>query len=494
MSSESRVLGYVLDESTAVRVRFVAPEPPLLGDYVLIDYDGEQVLGMVEWVGTRSSILSMLAEARDPAVFENLTRLGAGDCFYEASVRLLGVYPSMEIPRRPPRPGAHVWRAPAGLLREIFGSGGDEWVRIGVLAARPEVEVKVNVNAIVTRHLAVLAVTGAGKSNTVAVLVDRMVRLGGTVVIFDFHGEYIDSGVGGRPSIIEPKLNPRLLSIGEFMALLGIEQRFYNQERLFRKSYNAALEAEGGFIDAILRELKKFEAGRPEDKRAAVAVRNKIDSFLERHGYIVDEGVDDVVARIEPGRANIVDLSLLDEDAADVVVSHFLRRILVERKRYRRTGTGLETPVFIVVEEAHILAPRDRDTLSKYWMARIAREGRKFGVGLCIVSQRPRNIDPDILSQMNNKIVLRIVEPADQRYVREASETLSEDLVKQLPGLNRGEGILIGPMTRIPAVVRIDKYPGPLGGSDIDVVGEWRGRRVEPGIDELLEEVITGAG
>ncbi len=491
---EGDILGYVLDESSAARISFVSREPPLLGDYVVVDYgDGMEVLGMIEWVGARSSLLEMLAETRDPRIFERLEELGAGDYFYEASVRLLGVYPSMEIPRRPPRPGAPVRRAPSSLLGEIFGGSGDSWVRLGVLAARPEVEVRVNVNATVTRHLAILAVTGAGKSNTVAVLTDRMVKLGGTVLLFDFHGEYVNSGIGGRANVIEPRLNPRYLSIGEFKALLGIEDRYYHQERIFRRVYSAAMDSLGAgesFIDKMKRMLN--DAMLRDDRRAAVAVMNKLDAFIDRHGYIIDENAHDVIQLIRKGYANIVDLSLVDEDAADVIVSHYLRRVLVERKVYRRTGSaGLEVPVFVVVEEAHILAPRDRETLSKYWMARVAREGRKFGVGLCIVSQRPRNIDPDILSQMNNKVILRIVEPADQRYVREASETLSDDLVKQLPGLNKGEGIIIGPFTRLPAIVRIDKYSGVLGGSDIDVVAEWRQASL-PGddIEELLSEGV----
>ncbi|RLF09649.1 MAG: ATP-binding protein, partial [Thermoprotei archaeon] len=134
------------------------------------------------------------------------------------------------------------------------------------------------------------------------------------------------------------------------------------------------------------------------------------------------------------------------------------------------------------------LAPKDRQTLSKYWIGRIAREGRKFGVGMCLVSQRPKALDPDSLSQTNNKIILRLVEPSDLKYVQQASELLSEDLLQQLPSLNVGEAVVLGLMVKVPALVRIDGFAGHKGGGDPDIVSEWRGGGVvEEGDEDLLE-------
>ena len=128
---------------------------------------------------------------------------------------------------------------------------------------------------------------------------------------------------------------------------------------------------------------------------------------------------------------------------------------------------------FFILEEAHILAPKSRSAGSKYWISRIAREGRKFGVGLCMVSQSPKSLDPDSLSQANNMIILRLVEPQDQRHVQTASESLSDDLVKQLPSLNIGEAIVLGLMSKIPTLVKIDEFAGKLSGGDLDIVAEW---------------------
>ncbi|KSW12253.1 ATP synthase [Pyrodictium occultum] len=495
-----RLLGFVVDNSTPIVARFVSSNPPPIGDYVLIEYPGGALLGLVEQVGTRSITLNALPGIYDPAIVEKLSgEMSEDDVFFECTARLLGDVDTLRMPRLPPLPGARVYQAPSELLQRVFGGKEPYRLRLGVLASRPDVPVYVDVNKLVTRHTAILAVTGAGKSNTVAVVVDRLVRIGGTVVIFDFHGEYLGSSLGGRVNIIEPVLNPRRLSTSELMVLLGVEQRYYKQERILRRALKQVQETgeeeRGGFLETLARAVEHVSRRRNEDTSAAAAVVNKIESLQERYGDIIRDDAVDPVSRIRPGYANVIDLSRVDRDAADAVASHVLRILLAERKRHRLTGSSqVPYPVLVVVEEAHILAPRDEETLSKYWLTRIAREGRKFGLGLMLVSQRPKGLDPEILSQANNMIVLRIVEPSDQRYVQAASESLSDDLVAHLPSLNTGEAVVVGPFIRIPALVRIDKYPGKLGGSDIDVVAEWRSmswlEAEAGGVDELTSDFM----
>ena len=140
------------------------------------------------------------------------------------------------------------------------------------------------------------------------------------------------------------------------------------------------------------------------------------------------------------------------------------------------TGKGktLEYPVFSIIEEAHILASQKRNTQSKNIIGRIAREGRKFGVGLCLVSQSPKSLDSEALSQLNNLIILRLVEPSDQAHVQKSSESLSEELLKKLPSLNVGEAIVLGQMTRVPTMVKIDEFQGRSVGNDLDIISLWQ--------------------
>lgn len=492
----TEIVGYVVDGSTPLRAKFVSRQPPRLGDYVVIDVDGESFLAIVgENISTRSITLSTAIDVYDPRVVEYLAKkMNENDVFYECSARFIYSIDSgaRSFPSKPPLPGTPVVLAPSKLLENILGGDKGDSIRIGSLSSRPSVGVYISANKLVTRHLAILAVTGAGKSNTVAILLDRITeRFGATSIVFDFHGEYAATKFSTRQHLIEPLINPRNLSVNELMVLMGIEPRFYNQERVLRRAYEQAKSLERSEPRAFLELLReKVEQNKRDDLKAINAVLNKIDALREKHGYILDDSIGDVAERIEIGAINIVDLSGVDEEAADVIVSHFLRKLLGGRKRFRREGKGIPVPVLIVLEEAHVLIPRDRGTLTKYWASRIAREGRKFGVGLVLVSQRPKSLDPDALSQMNNKIVLRIVEPSDQRYIREASETLSEDLVEQLPGLGVGEAIIIGPFIPIPARVRIDKFPGQLGGSDPDIVGEWLSYSANHGGYEGAEHLI----
>ena len=191
---------------------------------------------------------------------------------------------------------------------------------------------------------------------------------------------------------------------------------------------------------------------------------------------LFDQNIGNILSGIKMGYANVLDLSQVDESVASVLVSHILRNSLNRSKNAANTGNKkelLDNSVFFILEEAHILAPNRRDSDSKRWIQRVAREGRKFGLGLCLVSQSPKTVDHDALSQMNNMIILRLVEPEDQRHVQSASESLSQDLINQLPSLNVGEAIVLGLMSRIPTLVKIDEFKGRNHGDDMDIVSHF---------------------
>jgi len=146
-------------------------------------------------------------------------------------------------------------------------------------------------------------------------------------------------------------------------------------------------------------------------------------------------------------------------------------------KETKEKFPALTKPILVIVEEAHIFAPREHKTQAAHWLGKIAREGRKFGIGLGIVSQRPKKLDDDILSQTNTKIILRLVEPHDQRYVQQASEQISEDLLSDIASLGIGEAVIVGFAIPLPAMVKIysfkEDFNGYYGGGDIDIVKEW---------------------
>ncbi len=132
-----------------------------------------------------------------------------------------------------------------------------------------------------------------------------------------------------------------------------------------------------------------------------------------------------------------------------------------------RIQDDLKLPVLLVLEEAHNFAPAGESITPAQKRAisttkQIAQEGRKFGVGLILISQRPSRLDEITLSQCNSYIIMRMVNPADQSYVRKVIETIGEDEAKMLPDLDVGEAILSGQMINFPVLVRV-KEPASKG-------------------------------
>jgi len=558
-------IGYLVGESSTTQVVARYDGDVMRGEYVIIEDSDERILGLVEEVIARDELIEETLRTDD--IRKLVEDIGISESARYAKIRLLASFNELEggrikPPRKAPLPGTQVRRASAEELSKVFSKKDRSYIKLGVLAAHENVEFYVDLNQIVTRHLAILAVTGAGKSNTVTILAERIVKKGGVITVFDMHGEYVNALPSQYINRIEPSLDPNKLDYGSFVRLLNLrdapKQELYirnlikswnvlllggyykskyqmldaitemiemmidsksqvklpiiKNKELLRRAISEELNKASSiqrdplrFLELVQRKLRRGDYnvcnGRQDECNNAMNLldvpssdRNstlpslliKLEDMRERYKDIIDFNSIDIVDRIEKGKLNVIDLSSVDEDAADVIVSTFLKRILQERKKYVQSGgsEGFKYPIIVVLEEAHILAPKDRSTTTKYWTSRIAREGRKFGVGLCLVSQRPKGLDSDTLSQANNMIILRLVEPTDQKHVQASSESLSDDLLKQLPSLATGEAIVVGPMAPLPALVKIDKAAWKKLGSDINVVDEWENENDNVEVDD----------
>jgi len=478
---EKDEIGRCIGEGTTTYVSFVTKKMPCIGDYVIIEFDDKEVLGLITKLARGNPAIT--GDIFDPETVSRIKYYEGDDFYIHGLVRILGDIKKLEIPRTPPPPGTIIKKAKNEILREIFQTKAHEGITIGHLISNPDVPVEINVNKMVSRHLAILAITGAGKSNAVTIIVDELLKLGGCVLIFDMHSEYANTEfTNGLVNVIPTKLNPIYLSLREQLILLNISSSAFIQERYIRKAHSEVkekMEKDGlltSFLEAIKTKLEEFNADNNisrSDRNSITGALNKVEDMILKYSYLLNDQVKNILDEINIGVVNVIDLGLVGEELADVIVSHVLRNILQQRKEYKTEKKGFAYPIFTIIEEAHVLSPIDRNTLSKYWISRIAREGRKFGIGLCLVSQRPKVIDPNALSQANNLIILKLVEPGDQRHVQNASETLSDDLMNQLPSLNTGEAILLGMMTKVPALVKINEFAGKKIGQDIDIVKEW---------------------
>ena len=470
------VVGICVGETSLSEVTFISDKMPKVGEYVTIEYDGKKVLGMIENLIRGNDALNV--DINDFKAIQKISRIGVDDNYIRGKVKILGdVNDNLKLPRTPVLPGTEIKLADKDTLNEIFKVNNP--IKLGSLVNQSDVEVNVEANPILSRHLAILAMTGAGKSNTVSVLMDQMLGYDVPVFVFDMHGEYVGAEFpNGDVNVIRPKINPIYMSFQEIKKLVNIPANGYIQERHFRRAFKEArkMVSEGtahtnNFLQ-IMYDILDIESKDEDSDKKIVDVMNKIDDSMDRYSNIFDNNIGNILTNIKIGHANVLDLSQADESIANVLVSHIMRNALQMRKNsvHGKDKKTLDFPVFFVLEEAHILAPNKRDSDSKRWIQRVAREGRKFGLGLCLVSQSPKTVDHDALSQMNNMIILRLVEPEDQRHVQSASESLSQDLINQLPSLNVGEAIVLGLMSRVPTLVKIDEFKGRTHGDDLDIV------------------------
>ena len=170
---------------------------------------------------------------------------------------------------------------------------------------------------------------------------------------------------------------------------------------------------------------------------------------------------------IQPGQVSILYLGGYDHLMQCSIASITLETLF----EFRANLTGRIAPFLTVVEDAHTFAPSrhegTQNAVSLPVLRRIITEGRKFGTGLMLISQRPSRLDETIISQCNSFLILRLVNPRDQNFVRQVMENLTEADVRMISGFGPGQGIVSGQVVRFPLPVRV-KMDEERRNSEID--------------------------
>ena len=183
--------------------------------------------------------------------------------------------------------------------------------------------------------------------------------------------------------------------------------------------------------------------------------------------------------------------TVIDLAGTEKVVMAYTAEWLLSHLWDRALGGRLRWPVFVVLEEAHNLVPgggpRDQQTKASRIINTVAAEGRKFGVYLIVITQRPSKIADDTLSQCASQLIMRLTNPDDQKAVQRASEVVSQGLLSNLPGLNQGEVVTLGRLTRIPAMVKVSGRQGAEGGADRDLVQDFQEAHREATAQQAFE-------
>lgn len=242
---------------------------------------------------------------------------------------------------------------------------------------------------------------------------------------------------------------------------------------------NATKASNGPFNGEFNRFLMRLE-GRRNDRRLDFLLAPRGDDGQE---YKTDD-LGDLLSQFMgygKGRSNvtILDLSGIPFEALSVVVSLITRLIFTFNfhfKKMRPKGSQ-ELPYLLVYEEAHNYIPQSEGAkygTVKRAIERIAKEGRKYGISLMIVSQRPSEISETVFSQCNNFVAMRLTNPADQRYVKRLLPDNLGAITDALPSLERQEAIIIGDSVTVPSVVKVNNIENLPDSHDINFRTEWK--------------------
>ena len=381
------------------------------------------------------------------------------------------------------------------------------------------------------RHAALLGSTGSGKSWTVATILERAAKLpSANLIVFDLHGEYRALSYAGHLRIPGPDdlgatnaellyLPYWLMNCEELTAMFVESSEFtaHNQTLVFQDAVFAEkkkiLEAEKktevlnsftidspvpfdlGIVVAEIRRLNEdmVQGARGLKQgsffgqfsrflaRIAGKLRDRRYGFLfqapkELHSYEAFHSVGKQLLDFSRnnGCIKVVDFSEVPSDVLPVMLGivarliYYLQFWMPDEKRH---------PVALVCDEAHIYLPRDKGNPNQQRAVesfeKIAKEGRKYGVSLVIVSQRPSDVSTTILSQCNNVMALRLTNINDMSAVKNMMPESMTSLMEMLPVLDIGEALVVGDAVLLPSRIRINK-PGekPLSAT-IDFWTEW---------------------
>jgi uncharacterized protein len=389
-------------------------------------------------------------------------------------------------------------------LAEVYARPSSSNVRIGTLYQNDAIPAYIMTDDLLGKHFAVLGTTGAGKSCSVALLLRTILteHPNGHIVLLDPHNEY-SHAFGDTAETLNTdnlQLPYWILNFEEIRGVLIDENQIdaeVQAEILGRAIVSAKLKFAGGDPDNThitvdtpvpynLNEIVRFmdasrgQLDKPEGSLPYLKLKSRIEALKadRRYGFmfaglVVKDNLSAVVSRLMrvpvAGKPmTILDLSGVPSEIVDVVVS-VIGRIIFDFCLWSTPSHSV--PVLLVCEEAHRYVP-EADNVgfapTKRILSQIAKEGRKYGVSLCLVSQRPSELSTSILSQCNTLFALRMSNETDQEFIRKAVPESGLGMMASLSSLHTQEAIAIGEGLTVPMRLKfndLDEAHRPRSGT-----------------------------
>jgi len=431
---------------------------------------------------------------------------------YEVAVDVIGYFhPNLGFmnPRQPPEPGAKVYRSDDPTLRRILnkrqvGDVGSATIGSLLLRDLDAVPISLDVKALVSTHMAILAGTGSGKSYTAGVLIEELLRPHNraAVLIFDPHGEYgtleamrghpafsSEDGYSPQVQILTPEqITIRISSLNYADIKMLLPEMSERQQAILSKAFNnlqARKRKNARWdINDLIYEVNEADVvqdknGNDQPGSSAQALEWKLEKLANSPYFHAFEHLTPQDL-FEPGQVTVLQMNEISQEEQQVICAAILRQAnqarmnTLKEKITPEDENYLPYPVFILLEEAHRFAPAHEPSRCKAVIRTILSEGRKFGLGVGLITQRPGKLDSDVLSQCMSQFIMRIVNPVDQDSLKYGVEAAGRDLLKELPALTKGQVIISGMCVNTPVLCQVRQRLTAHGGETLDAPSLWQ--------------------
>lgn len=431
-----------------------------------------------------------------------------------------------------PTVGSNVYAVPNSVIHRIYESYSEGNFTIGKLSMLPNQDAMINLDTFLSRHAAIVGQTGGGKSWTVASILQKIAEFPqSTVILLDLHGEYqnvfgenatyvnaseielpywlmnseelleicVDRHESTAPNQIakfrellqsckenEPEnlgLNIPKITI-DTPVYFNFEQITQELERLDREMVpGVSKPKKGDFNGQFSRMLMRLES-RLNDRR--------FDLIFKPKTYTTSSSMEALFRKIlgeeeQPKKIVVLDLSPIPFDVRSPAISLVLRCLFDFAYWYKKVN-GQPHALSIFADEAHAYLNEGElsHRPSRHSAERIAKEGRKYGLSLTIITQRPREVSATILSQCNSFLCLRITNPDDQSYVKNLLTDSMKGIVNIFSTLRRGEAILMGDAVMMPTRIKITTPEPAPNSDDVSFTEKWSEQHEKINVDSVL--------
>jgi len=428
--------------------------------------------------------------------------------------------------RHYPTPGAKVYAVGLLEINAIFAKFRDYQFFIGQLATHKDYHLALDPRALFGRHFAIVGQSGAGKSWTVTSLIQNTIKAmpKSHIIMLDLHGEYCWKNCDGTLQssfpddvvnyidAMEMEMPYWLMTFAELVDLFinrsdssaSMQMTFLREtlQQLKRKEAKriglTSVSVDTPIYFSLAELYMQFKAANEERKdfgKVLGALFGQFDEFLirmqsrfndVRYDFLLkpklrntSESMADLLRQFvglgaKKGNITVVDLSSVPTDVRPAVCAQ-VGRLAYEFNYWNPHRR--EFPITLICEEAHAYIPREKGGQfdgTKKMMERIAKEGRKYGVSIGVVSQRPTELSETMLSQCSSFICLRTSNPDDQAYIRGLVPEAEGDLTDILSSLGRGEALVLGEAAPLPTRVQIYRPNPEPKSNDVDYFTGWR--------------------